>query len=789
MTVVSRNTPGVGNSALDPGDQEDADMGAAMRANRSAPFDRNVLHKFRSFNYLFTLSACPPDALNSREKIIQNADKFVIAKSAGKKINQLSSVNASGVEDEGNAVFDTLNLLNSFNNKSPGRFDLFLNNVEIDTLMSFSETTNLAMATKIRFDVFESMSINGFMEALQVSAQAAGNYTYMGAPFILKVEFLGYLDNEKGPSEKITNAGAQATRYLVINFTKIGVDLDETGTRYKCQAVPHNEMGYGDHNSLKEPIQMRGATVLEVLKNLQDSLNRASKAAVIAEATQKNNEEANLHDEYEIVFPTPDWGNGSFDYTKTWDKMKDAKIVELSDTPAVFSFPSPDQVASAYNPPEAGAGRGFINPTFDPNVVIDTRQTGAQYVFNADKVSVMFPKGAKIHDIIATVIRDSKFGRDIIDNIKNNPADLLKNHMIEYIHVAIEVEQKSKFSAKYQRPMYKYRYVVLPYKMHYSRIPFIQSKMTASEQNTLQKLYVTRKYEYLYTGKNVDVRRFNLTFNHLFYQAFPRGMGNNTAGASPDVEQAGNNKGIQLRPPARTPSQNEINSGNVTRNTPAENESAAETARLRRQANLPVVIDLPPTPRISDPRRASITGPGGNATAPTIDPYTALVKNMHQAILDNTGQIKIDIEISGDPYFFVTGGIGNYRPKLVNDTMTENGEAPYQTNETIVLLEFRNPEDIDSITGLVRFNSNRVPFSGCFKVTKVTSKFSDGSFIQTLNMIRIPGQAINDVAPESLASSPANNTRVSSAEPADKSQVSFVSEVPLSTINIPSELT
>jgi hypothetical protein len=781
MSVVTRDTPGV----------EESDLGEiTVTASRpKKTFKRNVLHKFRSFNYLFTLSACPPDALNSREKIIQYSDTFVIAKSSGKKINQLNSRSAgTGDSIEGiSSEFDVLNLVDSFNNKSPGRFDLFLNNVEIDTIMSFSETTNLAMATKIRFDVFESMSINGFMEALQVASQAAGNYTYMGAPFILKVEFLGYLDDEKGPSEKITNAGDQATRYLVINLTKIGVELDETGTKYRCQAVAYNEMGYGDHNSLKEPIQMRGATVVEVLKNLQDSLNRASKAAVIAEATQKNNEEANLHDEYEIVFPTPNWDNGTFDYSQTWDKMKDAKIVELSDTPAVFSFPSPDQVASAYNPPEAGAGRGFINPTFDPNVVIDTRQTGSQYVFNADKVSIMFPKGAKIHDIIATVVRDSKFGRNIIDHIKNNPAELMKNHMIEYIHVAIEVEQKFKFSAKYQRPIYKYRYVVLPYKMHYSRIPLIQAKMTASEQEKLQKLYVTRKYEYLYTGKNVDIKKFNLTFDHLFYQAFPRGMGNNIAGSPPDSEQVGNNTGFQLREPARTQSQNEVNSGNVTRNTPNENESAAETARLRRQAGLPVALEIPQPQRLSDPRRASITGPGGNATTPTIDPYTSLLKNMHQAILDNTGQIKIDLEISGDPYFFVTGGIGNYRPKLVNDSLTENGEAPYQTNETIIQIEFKNPEDIDSKTGLVRFNSDRVPFSGCFKVTKVTSKFSDGMFMQTLKAIRIPGQAINGVAPESLATSPANNSRVPSTEPTDSSKISFFNEVPLTSINIPSD--
>jgi hypothetical protein len=522
MSVATRNTPGVASDDL-------GTIEVTAKRQSTETFKRNVLHKFRSFNYLFTLSACPPDALNSREKIIQNADKYIIAKSAGKKINQLGSRSNGSSSDSLEAASreaDTISLVNSFNSKSPGRFDLFLNNVEIETIMAFSERTNLAMATKVSFEITESMSINGFIEAMQVASQAAGSFTYMNAPFILKVEFVGYTDEEEGPTEKVENAGDQATRYLVLNITKVGVELTEAGSKYRCQAIAHNELGYGDHNSLKEPIQMRGSTAYEVLLSLQESLNDASKAAGVAEAYQNNTQESELYDEYEIVFPTPNWEDGSFDYNKPWDKIKNAAMVELSENPAVFSFPSPNDVKSAYDPAEAGAGRGFINPTFDPNVIVDTRQTGSQYTFNADKVSVMFPKGARIHDIIATVIRDSGFGRSIIDKIKKDPASIVENQMIEFVHVAIEVEQKEKYSARFQRPIYKFRYVVLPYKMHYSRIPLLQHQMSKSNQETLQKLYVTRKYEYLYTGKNVDVKKFNITFDHLFYQAFPRLMGN-----------------------------------------------------------------------------------------------------------------------------------------------------------------------------------------------------------------------------------------------------------------------
>lgn len=62
---------------------------------------------------------------------------------------------------------------------------------------------------------------------------------------------------------------------------------------------------------------------------------------------------------------------------------------------------------------------------------------------------------------------------------------------------------------------------------------------------------------------------------------------------------------------------------------------------------------------------------------------------MHQAILDNTDMIKCEVEIIGDPYYLVTGGIGNYRPVLLDGGITTDGEAPYQTHDVVVVLEFK----------------------------------------------------------------------------------------------------
>jgi hypothetical protein len=84
---------------------------------------------------------------------------------------------------------DSQALVETFNKESPGSYDLFLDNLEIDTLMTPTEETGPALGTKVRFDVFEPYSVNGFIEALHVAGVAAGWGGYITATFLLKVDF------------------------------------------------------------------------------------------------------------------------------------------------------------------------------------------------------------------------------------------------------------------------------------------------------------------------------------------------------------------------------------------------------------------------------------------------------------------------------------------------------------------------------------------------------------------------------------------------------------------------
>jgi len=285
----------------------------------------------------------------------------------------------------------------------------------------------------------------------------------------------------------------------------------------------------------------------------------------------------------------------------------------------------------------------------------------------------------------------------------------MSDQFVEYFIVSVEMEVKDKWNPVLLRPTYLYRYIVLPYKMHISRLPLYQKELSTPEQSSLINNYVRRKYEYLYTGKNVDVRSFNLTFNHLYFQAYPRSMNNAIFGPTggPGEEKKA---GVQLTAVAGSD----------------KNASSA----------------VPLSPRVSAPSAANIVGPGGNATRPEYDAYDALVKNMHRAILDNLSMIKCDLEILGDPYFLCTGGHGNFRPKIIDSTITDNGEAPYQVHNVMVVMEFRNPTDIDPNTGFVVFDKERIPYNGCYQVTKVVSKFQDGLFTQRLQLLRVAGQTV-----------------------------------------------
>jgi hypothetical protein len=680
----------------------------------------NILNKYKSYSYVFTLAAleksllATPDAY--RTNSFQNsANNLVILKSGGKGSAGIQSglttntitVDDVPVYDKNDAAVandinkkrridslkETQDLISEFNKNSPGRFDMFIENVEIETIMAFNAIGGTTQPTNISFDVIEPYSINGFIEALHIASVAAGYSSYTQASFILKVEFLGYPDGQDITSSELV---PQSTRYFILGFTGLEVEITERGMKYRCSAVPFEQRAFGQSNTIKQPINMSGSKVKSILENFMITLNEQIKDS---DAQSKSSDAAKHSDEYAIKFPSWSDTNG-LDY-KIDNKIANADITNLNKDSSLFKFSDPGLKDQA-GPPMSSANE----------ILMAAGQT------------VQFTTGARIHESIAAVIRDSTYIRGILADLSgtttgtastDHPAELDSYGMLNYFLIRLEVTNESTIDTVSRKPFQKFTYIVTPYRIHYTRIPnYGDLKIDAEKLKTLS----LREYNYIYTGKNIDITNFKLNFNSLYFEALPRSMGNNNFVSSKNaIAPAGN---------VDTKSKD----GNVER---------------MQQNTLG-------TPATKSDESANYVSPeaGGTGGQRQDTPYSVLARNMHEAVINsNVSMVTGELDIIGDPFYLVTGGIGNYNPKPAGRGLTVDGESAFNTGDTMITINFRNPDDINSFEngGMMRFNANKVPFSGIYRVNSAVSMFQDGQFKQQLKIMRLPGQIIGDTSP------------------------------------------
>ena len=333
----------------------------------------NVLNYFRSYNYLFTLSCVANDALanlSTVDQVSKLSNKFVIAKSSGKTddirfginpddaVDMYKDLNSDPVvkyDDKGYRLApnlvknpDAKDTIRKFNETSPGRFDFYFDDVEIETIISFDKKTGFSKATKLEFVLIEPYSLAGFLEALQTAAVAAGHPTYKSAPFMFKIEFKGYPDWTEVADDAPVSI-EPASRYFIIRFSDLAIKADDKGTRYSCKAVPVNELGFGETNKLKTSLNIEGNTVGTILENMFDSINRSNKEAnkIKVDATITGN--LAQVDEYVIKFPKVDPSTNEIKYSEINEDLKNTRVADLSKSNKSYSFLDPVEEANKAN--------------------------------------------------------------------------------------------------------------------------------------------------------------------------------------------------------------------------------------------------------------------------------------------------------------------------------------------------------------------------------------------------------------------------------------------------------
>ena len=677
--------------------------------------EKNVLYKYRSFTYNFTLGAISPEAVRDSSLISTDLKKYTVLSSSGKGN---SGMGLNPVTSPDLPYTTAAGLVGGFNKNSPGRFDMWIDNVLIDSLIGAgSKGTGNSIASNITFDVYEPYSLNGFFEALQISAVAAGYSDYQKGAFGLAVQFIGWPDDTGNSSRPETVP--QSTRYFMIQITGVSVDVSENGTRYKVECVPLPQMSFSSvSNVSKQDFNIAGGTIHDVLTAYFIALNEAEgNSRKSATATQNN---GSNHTWYEISAPKLVTPGGPKQDTKgarlyspdpLWQQENPALQNDIikSNMHERAKSPNVQNLTDPKNATGKAQYKGQTAPTGGNATA--AQSSGAPLNSSPDNSlgkavgSFTFSANSNIHDNISNIVRDSEYARNLLtpENIKKVQDG---DGMLTYwtIRTEYELREFDKVNNHYFRTV---RYVLEPFKIHYTRIP---GQQVGSDTMTPLKSQIKREYDYIYTGKNLDIMKFNIKFDNLFFSAMPSAM-----------------NGITKPQGANAAGKKDTVASQQTQQTTAS-QQAGKTSQV-------------PDPSLDVDTTLNTTG-GSNAGVNQDDPYYTMAKAMHESVINGVDNLQANLTILGDPYFLVTGGMTNGNLSLESPMKTTDGQAATTQGDVFIYLTFRNPIDINPVTGLLDFDSKVVPFSGVFQLVSLKSYFKDGVFTQDLDLLRIPGQII-----------------------------------------------
>lgn len=732
---------------------------------RGARTGTNPLERFVSANYIITMGCLTDKELADPDSTyMKNGAQHIIFKSGG-------GSRSTGTKKATTAMEDSLG----------GRTEYFIEDLEISSVISPNGDTRTAHYHKLTFRVVEPYSMGQFLETLEVASRKAGHYGYQDSPFLMSIDWVGYLQ-EPGPSGDFTDSNrvtrlsqmeGQSPRHIPFKFINAGMQVTTRGTEYECRAIIYNGQAWSDMvQKIPIDIAISGTTVEEVLQSGAQSLTTVLNTNLLK---REEDDERVFADEYVIIFPTklasensPAKGEelnsaitpAGLSTDEARDRFNSGKIsaeqlAEIEKVKEQFDFEAWAQKILGISLKRNKVSEAFkadaveqsnINSIGKSKIVFDNLQDGDQpappmgFVYDPknqtnvqaalpiskDVRELKFKKESKVSNIIEEVILASKYGRGLMDQAVGE--DGTKEWFrIEGQVFNIPVPESE---VKKGRKPKLWVFRVVPYRVNVSLIEKPTEPAIGIESI---KSKCVKYYEYMYTGKNKDIIDLDLKFDTRFLSFQTPDKGSNQKSVKVFGDHATEDKA----------------KGNTETQKTKEGDLASVNGLIRKVGSVELV-------RFNDGMRAV---PGNEKEE--------IARTFHQAMINHTVDLfRLDLKIWGDPYYIADSGMGNFNTGLVpgdpKAKIDSRGQMTYQHHEVFIHLTFRTPLDIGD-DGVMKFNvaqnneakasSELEKFSGVYKVWKVESSFSQGRFEQTLRMLRYPNNQ-----PAQLARAKKGNT-------------------------------
>ena len=688
----------------------------------------NILHNYA--NYTYKISLLTWNTIQDYNQDIQEG-KWPMSED-----NKKILFSSGGIEDEAVTVSIAGTNITSAKRHPEFDVDFYISSFTTTSIMGMSGESRATNIFECNMEVVEPIGAT-LLERFYTLVTKNGRKNWAEFPLIIKIEFIGY--DEAGKPEYIKSA----RRLIPVRLINMAFDVSGDGTNYSLQFIASTTIKKDHPRNIKmESEELWGNTVKEFCDQFAENYNKSQMARthIGANAANEATERAQGANVSVELFATSR-AKSEPGATHKWDgahiagakvqeipdeivfdideKIAEAKILVkvAEDTPLdpTPTFLFDDQAGEQLSPVKKLKAKMKTDKALkaagklEKEKVKENRKIVPVDPKKPTKISI--EAGTKQIAVIEKIITFSEYIinqlKDVATLEKGTTKSKLKNKellvnpdqgllwwKISYIPTLNGWDDA--------RGQYATRTIIQiePYRVH-------DPVSTGGKCNVGEGVIAPamRNYQYIYTGQNIDIKDFNISFNNAFIQSM---LGQGTS----DSKKA------------------KVEEVTDIKSSPTNAEESSLTVASADQI-------------------ATAYSTGANLTNKQKTASTIL-ENLYRKL--GSDMMQCNITIIGDPVYIQQDGILNLGRKTKTGNINEpiatdpaSGAALCDHQDAHIFLSYKTPTDYNEATGLMDFNMGdpkhrSSTLSGYYRVWEVVNTFQNGEFSQSLNLTRVYNQ-------------------------------------------------
>jgi hypothetical protein len=348
-----------------------------------------------------------------------------------------------------------------------------IKSVEMESMVGPSDYARMVNETKMTITITEAMGV-GFQEAILAGAMQLGIKNHIKSFFYLDLHFIAYDQSGNVVTNPVSALGLENRWVWQVAIVDIDVHLDAGGGTYTLSVIPFTEAAYDpDVFMVPDTLRTAGGTLGAFTNNLAANLNSSWQAR---------------------------YGNTVTQYKFVWHSLSET----LQGTFA-SGFNDPSQYATTFTSGDFSSIEGL---SFDvlaggtPNFTFQNGMTIAKFVeaviMNTETAAKLAKDDPSIGQVPGTT---PGFRKSIIWRIEPD----------------IQLTAFETYTQQY------YKIITYHIRPYYTQLPIIdndQAKQAAQPgvafqalQDVVKQNLIQKRYDYIYTGLNIDVIDFDIHYN------------------------------------------------------------------------------------------------------------------------------------------------------------------------------------------------------------------------------------------------------------------------------------